>query len=74
TDEVPAEFYARATTTAERDAAAAANLEFQKAAFGTEQLPLYVILEPTPTGITVRGIYSEGKINDPAAFLAFLKK
>ncbi|MGL4420553.1 MAG: protein-disulfide reductase DsbD family protein, partial [Gemmataceae bacterium] len=45
TDEVPAEFYARATTTAERDAAAAANLEFQKAAFGTEQLPLYVILE-----------------------------
>jgi thiol:disulfide interchange protein DsbD len=54
---------------------AAANLEFQKDAFDTEQLPLYVILEPLPDGkIKVAGTYTEGKINDPAAFTEFLKR
>jgi thiol:disulfide interchange protein DsbD len=57
---------------------AAANLEFQKKAFATEQLPLYVILDPAPQGdekkIEVKGIYSEGKINDASAFAEFLKE
>jgi thiol:disulfide interchange protein len=57
---------------------ASANLEFQKKAFATEQLPLYVILDPAPQGdekrIEVKGIYSEGKINDPSAFAEFLKE
>jgi thiol:disulfide interchange protein DsbD len=57
---------------------AAANLEFQKKAFATEQLPLYVILDPAPQGdekkIEVKGIYAEGKINDPSAFAEFLKE
>jgi thiol:disulfide interchange protein DsbD len=54
------------------------NLAFQKKAFDTEQLPLYVILDPTPDGdekkIGVVGIYAEGKINDAAAFAQFLKE
>jgi thiol:disulfide interchange protein DsbD len=54
------------------------NLEFQKKAFDTEQLPLYVILDPAPNGdekrIEVVGIYSEGKINDAGAFAQFLKE
>ena len=52
-----------------------ANLWFQKEAFGTEQLPLYVILEPLPGGrVRVVDRYDEGKINDEGAFAAFLKK
>jgi thiol:disulfide interchange protein DsbD len=57
---------------------ATANLEFQKKAFDTEQLPLYVILDAAPGGndkkIAVKGIYSEGKINDVSAFAEFLKE
>jgi thiol:disulfide interchange protein len=57
---------------------AAANLDFQKAAFNTEQLPLYVILDPAPDGddskIDVVDIYPEGKISDASAFGEFLKK
>jgi len=56
---------------------AVANLAFEKKAFGSEQLPLYVILDPTPDGddkkIAVVGIYPEGKISDSAAFAQFLK-
>jgi thiol:disulfide interchange protein DsbD len=53
---------------------AAVNLKFQKEAFGTEQLPLYVILQPKPDGaIDVVGQYAEGKINDEALFAQFLK-
>ena len=54
------------------------NLDFQKKVFDSEQLPLYVILDPAPGGddskIAVVGIYSEGKINDDAAFAQFLKE
>ena len=39
---------------------------------------LYVILDPAPNGdekkIEVKGIYSEGKINDASAFAEFLKE
>lgn len=53
---------------------AKANQAFQGQAFDTKQLPLYVILEPLANGkIKVVGTYSEGKINDEAAFAKFLK-
>jgi thiol:disulfide interchange protein DsbD len=83
TDKVPNEFYAPSLRdkfggdVSRQRADAAANLAFQRAAFGTEQLPLYVILDPRPDGddkkIAVVSIYDEGKINDPAKFTAYLK-
>jgi thiol:disulfide interchange protein DsbD len=80
TDEVPNAFYTPALqaqfgndTTRQRDDAHA-NLKFQREAFGTEQLPLYVILKPQADGkIAILGRYDEGKINDEAAFAKFLK-
>jgi thiol:disulfide interchange protein DsbD len=84
TDKVPPEFYAPdVRDRIGRDGSrlrsdAAANLAFQKKAFDTEQLPLYVILDPAPhadeSKIEVVGIYSEGKINDASAFAQFLKE
>lgn len=53
---------------------ATANLWFQKAAFNTEQLPLYVILDPQADKVKVLGVYDEGKINDVSAFGAFIGK
>jgi thiol:disulfide interchange protein DsbD len=53
---------------------ASANLWFQKAAFNTEQLPLYVILDPQPDKVKVVGVYDEGKINDVSAFGSFIGK
>jgi len=53
---------------------AEAHLRFQRNAFGTEQLPLYVIMRPLPDGtIRVVGVYDEGKINDLQAFIQFLQ-
>src|SRR5262249_49156196 len=84
TDQVPIELYP--PDVRERIASdgrrlrddAKVNLEFQKKAFDTEQLPLYVILDPAPNGddkkIAVVGIYSEGKINDASTFAQFLKE
>jgi thiol:disulfide interchange protein DsbD len=84
TDTVPEEFYPQSQrsrlTLAQRDADALANLAFQKAVFGTEQLPLYAILRPLPAGgdgppkVQIVGVYAEGKINDEAAFAAFLSE
>ncbi len=75
TDVVPAEFYTVKPGLAERNAEAKeGNLKFQKDAFGTEQLPLYAIFEPTPTGAKIVAVYSEGKINDANAFEKFLSK
>ncbi len=75
TDTVPESFYELPPDDAQRDQDAAAILAFQKAAFGNEQLPLYVILEPLPNHtIRVLGIYDEGKINNEDAFIRFLKK
>jgi hypothetical protein len=62
-------------STSDRQAEGEANLNFQRKVFGTEQLPLYVILEPTGGGgAKVLGVYDEGLINDPAKFAEFLKK
>jgi len=81
TDKVPDKYY----PTGERDkfgnsttrqrSDAATNLWFQREAFGTEQLPLYVILEPLPGGkIEIAAKYAEGKINDETGFAEFLRK
>jgi thiol:disulfide interchange protein len=75
TDDVPAEFYTRSLPTSAREAEGEVNLNFQRKVFGTEQLPLYVILEPQAGGgAKVLGVYDEGLINDPAKFADFLKK
>jgi len=75
TDTVPKEYYPKSAPIGRREADAAANLAFQLKAFGTEQLPLYVILEPQPGDkIDVVGVYPEGKINDVPAFIEFLRK
>lgn len=80
TDKVPNHFFSSnlrsqfGSNTDRQQDDAQSNLLFQKAAFGTEQLPLYVILEPKADGtISIRGIYDEGKINDETAFTEFLK-
>ncbi|HWY86643.1 MAG TPA: cytochrome c biogenesis protein CcdA, partial [Gemmataceae bacterium] len=50
------------------------NQIFEKKAFGTTQLPLYVVLEPQTDGkIAVLGPYGEGLINNEAAFAEFLR-
>jgi thiol:disulfide interchange protein len=53
---------------------AQANLRFQREKFDTEQLPLYLILEPLADG-KYREVarYDEGKINSDAAFIQFLE-
>lgn len=81
TDVVPNELYppeVRAqlgSGTARQRADAQANLKFQREHFDTEQLPLYVILQPLADGkFRELARYDEGKINDVAAFLDFLRK
>jgi thiol:disulfide interchange protein len=75
TDEVPAAFYTNPPADDLRTDEARANQDFQEAAFGTRQLPLYAVLEPKADGgVRVVGVYDEGKINDVPAFVAFLKK
>jgi thiol:disulfide interchange protein DsbD len=75
TDDVPADFYTIPPSLRQRQQEAEANLAFQKRVFGTEQLPLYVILEASPAGkVSVREVYSEGKINNTQAFVEFLAK
>lgn len=75
TDEVPAAFFTAPPAAGARDAEARHNLNFQRDVFGTEQLPLYVILEPVyGGGARVVGVYDEGKINDVAKFTEFLRK
>ena len=81
TDIVPDKFYSSeeraklgsGTTRQRQDAAA--NLQFQRKRFDTEQLPLYVILEPLANGeFREVGLYDEGRIIDQAAFIQFLQK
>ena len=80
TDSVPLDYYAAdlrsqpdATNRAGVDATEA-NGWFSNKAFGSIQLPLYVIIEPQLDGtIRTLGIYREGKISDEAAFAEFLK-
>ena len=80
TDKVPDKYYSSSlrgkfgNDASRQRQDAAVNLKFQKDAFGTEQLPLYVILQPKRDGtIEVVGQYAEGKINDEASFAQFLK-
>jgi thiol:disulfide interchange protein len=74
TDTVPEIFYDSAPGLDRRNADGRANLEFEDKAFGQQQLPLYVILKPEPTGkTTVVGVYEEGKINDEPKLIDFLK-
>ena len=74
TDTIPEVFYETAPGLARQDADAAVNLKFEEDAFGEQQLPLYVILKPEPTGkTTVMGVYREGKINNEPAFIEFLR-
>jgi len=73
TDDVPAEFYSGSPDQRDLKEEGEANGLFQDKAFGTSQLPLYVILQPTPTGAKVVGVYSEGKINNVEAFTQFLE-
>jgi len=75
TDKVPPEFYPPdVRDKLGNDASrlrddAQVNLDFQKKAFDTEQLPLYVILDPVPRGddkkIEVVGIYSKARSTTP---------
>ena len=75
TDDVPAGFFATPPSLAERKAEATqGNLKFQSTAFGTEQLPLYVIFEPTPNGTRVLAVYPEALINNVKEFEDFLQK
>jgi thiol:disulfide interchange protein DsbD len=79
TDTVPGRYYApevRAGLTAARskEDAKDVNLKFQIDRFGTEQLPLYVILEPeSDNHIRVIGMYEEGLINNVSEFASFLR-
>ncbi len=73
TDEVPAAYYLTPASRTQRREDAAANLGFQRALFGTEQLPLYVLLDPQVSGaVKVVAVYDEGKINDVPRFTEFL--
>ena len=75
TDEVPARLYSTRTDNPQREIEAQANLMFQRQKFGTEQLPLYVILDPQANGkVAVVGVYDEGKINQIDKFVEFLKR
>jgi thiol:disulfide interchange protein DsbD len=73
TDDVPGSFYSPAPDIRDLHDEGTANGNFQDKAFGTSQLPLYAILQPTPTGAKVVSVYSEGKINNVEAFTAFLE-
>jgi thiol:disulfide interchange protein len=64
TDRLPA--YVHDTTSADENR----KLELQ---FGSEQLPYYVIVEPTADSFQKVSIYPEGKINSVAQFAAFLR-
>ncbi len=75
TDEVPAELYAGDPGYRARVLEARANDDFKsdKRVFGTQQLPLYVILLPQSSGKVKAIVYPEGAINKPGEFITFLK-
>ncbi len=75
TDTVPATQYDSSVVLDKQNDDGDANRAFEDKYFRTLQLPLYAILKPEPGGkATVLGVYSEGKINNEAAFIEFLKK
>ncbi|MSQ95323.1 MAG: hypothetical protein EXR98_12300 [Gemmataceae bacterium] len=80
TDTVPKEFYApevQAGFTKDLSRLAAdakqVNVTFQRKVFGTEELPLYVVLEPELDG-TIRTLGAfQGRIFDEQKFIDFLR-
>lgn len=78
TDTIPAAYYAKELQSdvgqrAEQDAKGV-NLAFQKKVFGTEELPLYVIIEPQRDGkIRIVGRYNKARIDDEADFAKWLE-
>src|SRR5262249_47600800 len=78
TDTVPKKYYADDAKDLlkgnRQESDADVNLRFQKKVFDTEQLPLYVILEPqVDDSVRVVRVYDEGRINNEAAFAQFLR-
>ena len=80
TDTVPAAYYSPelqaelARDNRSKKDAKEVNLPFQIKLFDTEQLPLYVVIEPQLDGrIRIVGIYDEGRINNEMVFAEFLK-
>ncbi|HEY3788931.1 MAG TPA: thioredoxin family protein [Urbifossiella sp.] len=71
--EVPAEIYYDPPSKADRHEESQINIEFRDKLFGTEQLPLYVILMPQPDGKWKARSYIEGKINNVEGFKKFLQ-
>ena len=75
TDWLPAELYTTDPGERARKAEGRANRKFKIDAFGTDQLPLYVILHPAPKDkVKVLAVYDEGKINQPDRFAAWLRE
>jgi thiol:disulfide interchange protein DsbD len=80
TDTVPPDYYApelRAELAKNKRSvydAKDVNLAFQTKVFDTEQLPLYVILEPQlDATIRIVAVYDEGRINNEVIFAEFLR-
>lgn len=75
TDEVPAEAYAADPGHLERVLEARANDKFKLDVFRDQRLPLYAVFAPRVSdgNLELLGVYPEGKINDPAGFVKFLK-
>jgi len=74
-DSVPETLYTKPPIEEKREQDAELNLAFQKKTFGTEQLPLYVIVKPAENNsFEVVAIYAEGKINKLDQFIEFMKK
>jgi len=71
---VPPEYYTEAPSQRQCQMDGDANLEWQKANLGTEQEPLFVVLQPTGRQtFRVVGDPFEGMIRDRAEFLRFLR-
>jgi hypothetical protein len=74
-DTVPEKFYSKAVPEAQREKDGGANAAFQKASFGVEQLPFYVIVKPVADGAFEKvAAYDEGRIKKIDKFIEFLKK
>src|SRR5262249_19162222 len=75
TDEVPESAYASDPGHLERVVEARANDKFKFDVFRDQRLPLYAVFVPRVSDgkLELLGVYPEGKINDPSAFVKFLK-
>src|SRR5262249_37308850 len=69
---VPKEAYIEVPSDRDRQRESDINAEFRSSKFGTEQLPLYVLLLPQKDGRWQARVYEEGKINDVEGFKKYL--